>query len=160
MKDECNIKFFYGNETLPATEVKNAGTYTVAIDAKTGSSVYSGSIPTAMRPSFEIKKFPMTIKADGTEKVYGDADPTTLTWDVVEGQNLPEPKEYIAITFSYQRTEPGEAVNAGGYALSCTATATNYDITVTGNPTLKITRAPLTIYYDKQSGTPDYSKNY
>ena len=158
-KDECDIKFFYGNETTPATVVKNAGTYTVSIDAKQGSSVYTSSIPEAKRPSFEIKKFPLEIKADGTEKVYGDADPTTLTWDVVEGQNLPEPKENIAITFSYQRTEPGEAVNAGGYALSCTATATNYDITVTGNPTLKITRAPLTIYYDKQSGTPDYSKN-
>lgn len=158
-KDECDIKFFYGNETTPATLVKNAGTYTVAIDAKQGSSVYTSSIPEAKRPSFEIKKFPLEIKADGTEKVYGDADPTTLTWDVVEGQNLPEPKENIAITFSYQRTQTGEAVNAGGYALSCTAKATNYEIEVTGNPTLKITRAPLTIYYDKQSGTPDYSKN-
>ena len=159
-KDECDIKFFYGNETTPATLVMNAGTYTVAIDAKNGSTVYSGSIPEAKRPSFEIKKFPLEIKADGTEKVYGDADPTTLTWDVVEGQNLPEPKENIAITFSYQRTQTGEAVNAGGYALSCTATATNYDITVTGSPKLVITRAPLTVYYEKQNGTPAYSKEF
>ena len=168
-KDECDIKFYYGNETTPATLVKNAGTYTVAIDAKTGSTVYSGSIPEAKRPSFEIKKFPLKIKADGTEKVYGDADPTTLTWDVVDDPNLPEPKENIDITFTYQRatgvpaagTAAGEKVNPEGYALTCEATADNYKITVEGNPKLIITRAPLTIYYDKQVGgsNPDYSQN-
>ena len=167
-KAQCDITFHYGTTDATATtDVKNAGTYYVGIAAKTAAEDYSGEVPAAKRPSFIIKQFPLTIQADGTEKVYGDADPTTLTWDVVNDPNLPEPKENIDITFTYQRatgvapagTPAGEKVNADGYALECTATAVNYKITVEGNPKLIITRAPLTIYYDKQTGTPDYSKN-
>ena len=170
-KAQCDITFHYGaNGASATTDVKNAGTYYVGIAAKSGGEYdYSGEVPAAKRPSFEIKKFPLKIKADGTEKVYGDADPTTLTWDVVDDPNLPEPKENIDITFTYQRatgvpaagTAAGEKVNPDGYALTCEATADNYKITVEGNPKLIITRAPLTIYYDKQDGgsDPDYSKN-
>ena len=170
-KAQCDITFHYGaNGASATTDVKNAGTYYVGIAAKTGGEYdYSGAVPVEKRPSFIIKQFPLTIQANGTEKVYGDADPTTLTWDVVNAPNLPEPKENIDITFSYQRaagvaaagTADGEKVNADGYALECTATAVNYKINVTGSPKLIITRAPLTIYYDKQEGgsDPDYSKN-
>ena len=167
-KAQCDITFHYGaNGASATTDVKNAGTYYVGIAAKTAAEDYSGAVPEGKRPSFIIKQFPLTIQANGTEKVYGDADPTTLTWDVVNDPNLPEPKENIDITFAYNRAEgvaaagtaDGEKVNADGYALTCTATAVNYKITVTGSPKLIITRAPLTIYYDKQTGTPDYSKN-
>ena len=159
-KTECDIVFYgsAGNTTNPgdAVTVKNAGQYYVGITAKTNSLVYANAVPAAKRPGFEIQQFPMTIQANSTEKVYGDNDPTTLTWDVVNATNLPEPKENISITFTYQRTgagtDEGEQVNLNGYDLTCTATADNYDITVTGSPKLVITPATLTVFYDANNG--------
>ena len=163
-KTQCDIVFYYGaagNTANPGDAVtpKNAGQYYVGIKAKTTSTDYTANseVPAAKRPGFVIQQFPMTIQADGTQKVYGDADPTTLTWDIVDEQSLPEPKENIAITFAYERTgaaagtDDAEQVNANGYELTCTATATNYNITVTGSPKLVITPATLKVFYDKNN---------
>ena len=163
-KTQCDIVFYYGaagNTATPGDAVtpKNAGQYYVGITAKANSTDYTNNsaVPAAKRPGFVIQRFPMTIQADGTQKVYGDADPTTLTWDIVDEQSLPEPKENIAITFAYERTgaaagtDDAEQVNANGYELTCTATATNYDITVTGSPKLVITPATLKVFYDVEN---------
>lgn len=128
--------------TVAYTNNKNAGTATVTVTGKTGTS-YADKTGSA---TFDIAKKDATLTIGNLSKTYGDADPaiTATGSGLITGES---------ITFIYSRAT-GE--NVGTYEIGATvhenseATAENYDIeynrgilTITAkeiNPVLKLDR--------------------
>ena len=138
-------------ESINSTLVKNAGYYVMTV-----TYTPTGFVQQTASASLEIKKIPVTLKADDKSKTYGEgnpaftATPTYTAASAVEGESLDYTVGRAAAT--------ADVENAGIYDIMVTLTANsavnaNYAITTqTGSLTInqkqvKITAKAKTITY-------------
>ena len=151
--------FASADAETPLTDFKKAGTYWVGIKAKEGNEDYTGSCAAANRVKAIINKATLHITLQNAEKVYGQDDPTSLQVVPVSGLKGNDDINGIGVTFVQAEgdyplpRQTKKAVGTWNYtftlnAVSTQITATNYDIILDANPTLTITPAELTVYYD------------
>ena len=151
--------FASADADVALTDFKKAGTYWVGIKAKEGNATYTGSCAKADRVKAVINKATLHITLQNAEKVYGAADPTSLQVVPVSGLKGNDDINGIGVTFVQAEgdyplpRQNKKLVGTWNYTftldvVSTQITATNYDIILDANPTLKITPAELTVYYD------------
>ena len=130
---EYNVSYKKGDDAV--TKSVNVGTYTVVVSSKTGGKYTFSGATTA---SYEIKKTPLTIKANDKSIDYGTEaanDGVTYTGFVNGEDEKTESVFSGSLTYAYnsQADGKGEAYAKGSkkgtyYIIPSGLTSTNYDI--------------------------------
>ena len=155
-----NYKFEFfdsQNAATPLDEMRNTGTYWVGVAAKDYNQTYTGRSAAASRVKVVMNKRALHITLQNATKVYGDDDLTSLQVYPQSGLVGQDNVNNIGLQFSTRPRvveENPENVGDHNYAFttnedgSCVQiTSTNYVIFLDEQPTLTITRAPLTAWY-------------
>jgi hypothetical protein len=116
--------------------------------------------------NFTINARPITVTPDsGQSKVYGENDPTRLTYKLASGSTLAPGDTLADVTTGALTRASGE--NVGTYAIqqgSLAAANNNYNLSFVGSGvTFEITKAPITIKANDTSryyGEPDPTFGY
>ena len=140
---------YNGQEEIP----QEAGTYEVTVDVAEGTNYKE---ETGIRlGSYTIKPAEVTVTIDNKTSVYGE-DLKELTSNVTEGTVIEGDDLGIALT-------KAEGTTVGEYAITGTASNTNYDVSfVDGKYTITTRAAAATIYKEaklQQKHTPQKNQS-
>jgi hypothetical protein len=158
--DLYEFEYFASADAAQALDyIRNSGDYWVGVKAKANNAAFAGtSCKVADRVKIHINKATLTITLQDAEKEYGEADPATLQITPISA--LKGTDDINGIGAIWPATLPrvaGEDVNdynysfaeVDGQTISTEITSPNYNIIISGQPKLNITRATLDVYYDK-----------
>ena len=144
-----NIPFkvtYNGSDALPV----DAGTYTVAAVATAGG--YAGQASAV----FTINRAPLTVSAEKTSVVYGDALPApAVTFSGLVGRDAEAGSGYVYANYDLGAPNaPNGRYKTGDYTNKISVVAKNYNITILNN-VLSIIKKSVTV-----SGLAAYDRDY
>lgn len=137
---------FIGDDSVSGTAERAAGTgvgeYPISQGSLDAGPNYDLSV---VGGTLTINPRPLEVTADNQTKIYGDADPAPLSYEVTSGTLVGED----TLTGELSREE-GEQV--GDYAITpgSLGAGPNYEVTVVGG-SLEITKRPITVTADSAS---------
>ena len=148
-----------------ADQIQNAGTYAVALVSKGATdadrliSYMNGT--ESSKKEFSISKVDLQVTLANAEKEYGDADPTELT--VTPGALPAGCTSIPTFTFNSLPREAGVEDVAAVYNYTFTLndgtqtdiTTQNYNVVITNQPTLTITKKAVALTYKDDATQPE-----
>ena len=113
MADSTGVTVRYGASADACNQASltyvNAGVYTIYYKAvRANAEDYTGSATLTIHP------IALTVKADDSQKVYGESDPAAFSYSITQGA-LVEQEQLTGITVT---RETGETVRTGGYTIT------------------------------------------